>query len=191
MKFFLYFSYFLVDFITSLPLDYVLQPMISGEGLAMFTCRLLRLVRAMVLVRLWRYSGQLLTAVRTAMPFRPASAHSLHSVSGIVRLTILILIFAHWSACAQYLVVMAGDFSPSSWVALYGLNPTFTSWFLLYSHGLLRTLSNIVCLGYGLQAPNSLADILATLCTMIIGYDYFMRQWTKSSMSITNKLSFN
>ena len=43
------------------------------------------------------------------------------------------------------------------------------SWSELYSFALFKSMSHMLCIGYGKQAPESMTDIWLTMLSMIVG----------------------
>ncbi|NWW53958.1 HCN2 protein, partial [Pedionomus torquatus] len=49
------------------------------------------------------------------------------------------------------------------------LSPQNDSWSELYSFALFKSMSHMLCIGYGKQAPESMTDIWLTMLSMIVG----------------------
>ena len=64
-------------------------------------------------------------------------------------------------ACFVYFVPQLQEFPKDSWVVLRGLNnPEFTA-AERYYWSLFKALSNMMCIGFGYEAPASKSDVIA------------------------------
>ncbi|XP_031442592.1 potassium/sodium hyperpolarization-activated cyclic nucleotide-gated channel 1 isoform X2 [Clupea harengus] len=166
-------GWFLVDFISSIPVDYVFRlvdlraRMESAEvyrtaralRIVRFT-KILSLLRLLRLSRLIRYIHQWEEMFH--MTYDLASA-----VVQIVNLIGMMMLLCHWDGCLQFIVPMMQDFPPDCWVTKN--NMVNASWQLQYSYAFFMSMSHMLCIGYGAQAPESLTDVWLTMISMIIG----------------------
>ncbi|KAG5842906.1 hypothetical protein ANANG_G00182720 [Anguilla anguilla] len=165
-------SWFVVDFISSIPVDYIflvvdLEVLMDSEvyrtaralRIVRFT-KILSLLRLLRLSRLIRYIHQWEEIFH--MTYDLASA-----VVRIVNLIGMMLLLCHWDGCLQFLVPMLQDFPADCWVAKnHMVNNT---WSVQYSYALFKAMSHMLCIGYGAQAPQSMTDVWLTMLSMIVG----------------------
>ncbi|KAM6166973.1 potassium/sodium hyperpolarization-activated cyclic nucleotide-gated channel 3 isoform 2-T2 [Erethizon dorsatum] len=116
-------TWFLVDFISSIPVDYIflvveLEPRLDAEVYK--TARALRIVRftkILSLLRLLRLSR----LIRYIHQWEEIFHMTYDLASAVVRIFNLIgmmLLLCHWDGCLQFLVPMLQDFPPDCWVSM-------------------------------------------------------------------------
>ncbi|XP_075764591.1 potassium/sodium hyperpolarization-activated cyclic nucleotide-gated channel 3 isoform X2 [Pelodiscus sinensis] len=165
-------SWFLVDFISSIPVDYIflvvdLETQVDSDvyktaralRIVRFT-KILSLLRLLRLSRLIRYIHQWEEIFH--MTYDLASA-----VVRIVNLIGMMLLLCHWDGCLQFLVPMLQDFPEDCWVSINHM--VNDSWGRQYSHALFKAMSHMLCIGYGQQAPEGMTDVWLTMLSMIVG----------------------
>uniref|UniRef100_A0A674JWK3 Cyclic nucleotide-binding domain-containing protein n=2 Tax=Terrapene triunguis TaxID=2587831 RepID=A0A674JWK3_9SAUR len=165
-------SWFLVDFISSIPVDYIflivdLETQVESDvyktaralRIVRFT-KILSLLRLLRLSRLIRYIHQWEEIFH--MTYDLASA-----VVRIVNLIGMMLLLCHWDGCLQFLVPMLQDFPEDCWVSINHM--VNDSWGKQYSHALFKAMSHMLCIGYGQQAPEGMTDVWLTMLSMIVG----------------------
>nr|XP_021505431.1 potassium/sodium hyperpolarization-activated cyclic nucleotide-gated channel 4 [Meriones unguiculatus] len=163
-------SWFVVDFISSIPVDYIfliVETRIDSEvyktaralRIVRFT-KILSLLRLLRLSRLIRYIHQWEEIFH--MTYDLASA-----VVRIVNLIGMMLLLCHWDGCLQFLVPMLQDFPHDCWVSMNGM--VNNSWGKQYSYALFKAMSHMLCIGYGRQAPLGMSDVWLTMLSMIVG----------------------
>ncbi|XP_041034163.1 potassium/sodium hyperpolarization-activated cyclic nucleotide-gated channel 1-like [Carcharodon carcharias] len=163
-------SWFVVDFISSIPVDYIfliVETRIDSEvyktaralRIVRFT-KILSLLRLLRLSRLIRYIHQWEEIFH--MTYDLASA-----VVRIVNLIGMMLLLCHWDGCLQFLVPMLQEFPDDCWVSLN--NMVDDSWSKQYSYALFKAMSHMLCIGYGKQAPVGMSDVWLTMLSMIVG----------------------
>nr|XP_060611243.1 potassium/sodium hyperpolarization-activated cyclic nucleotide-gated channel 4 [Anolis sagrei ordinatus] len=163
-------SWFVVDFISSIPVDYIfliVETRIDSEvyktaralRIVRFT-KILSLLRLLRLSRLIRYIHQWEEIFH--MTYDLASA-----VVRIVNLIGMMLLLCHWDGCLQFLVPMLQDFPDDCWVSLNRM--VNDSWGKQYSYALFKAMSHMLCIGYGQQAPKGMSDVWLTMLSMIVG----------------------
>ncbi|MBN3295409.1 HCN4 protein, partial [Amia calva] len=163
-------SWFVVDFISSIPVDYIfliVETRIDSDfyktaralRIVRFT-KILSLLRLLRLSRLIRYIHQWEEIFH--MTYDLASA-----VVRIVNLIGMMLLLCHWDGCLQFLVPMLQDFPSDCWVSKNKMvNDT---WGQQYSYALFKAMSHMLCIGYGQQAPVGMTDVWLTMLSMIVG----------------------
>ncbi|KAG9276286.1 potassium/sodium hyperpolarization-activated cyclic nucleotide-gated channel 3-like isoform X1 [Astyanax mexicanus] len=165
-------SWFLVDFVSSIPVDYIflmvdLEARLDSEVYR--TARALRIVRftkILSLLRLLRLSR----LIRYIHQWEEIFHMTYDLASAMVRIVNLIgmmLLLCHWDGCLQFLVPMLQDFPIDCWV--YKNNMVNDSWGVQYSYALFKAMSHMLCIGYGAQAPEGMTDVWLTMLSMIVG----------------------
>ncbi|KAJ3597518.1 hypothetical protein NHX12_001041, partial [Muraenolepis orangiensis] len=165
-------SWFLVDFVSSIPVDYIflmvdLEARLDSEVYR--TARALRIVRftkILSLLRLLRLSR----LIRYIHQWEEIFHMTYDLASAMVRIVNLIgmmLLLCHWDGCLQFLVPMLQDFPHDCWVSKnHMVNDT---WGVQYSYALFKAMSHMLCIGYGAQAPEGMTDVWLTMLSMIVG----------------------
>ncbi|XP_073493387.1 potassium/sodium hyperpolarization-activated cyclic nucleotide-gated channel 3 isoform X2 [Phyllobates terribilis] len=165
-------SWFLVDFISSIPVDYIflivdLETNVDTEVYK--TARALRIVRftkILSLLRLLRLSR----LIRYIHQWEEIFHMTYDLASAVVRIFNLIgmmLLLCHWDGCLQFLVPMLQEFPDDCWVSINKM--VNESWGKQYSHALFKAMSHMLCIGYGQQAPEGMTDVWLTMLSMIVG----------------------
>ncbi|XP_072284122.1 potassium/sodium hyperpolarization-activated cyclic nucleotide-gated channel 3 [Pyxicephalus adspersus] len=165
-------SWFLVDFISSIPVDYIflivdLETQVDSEVYK--TARALRIVRftkILSLLRLLRLSR----LIRYIHQWEEIFHMTYDLASAVVRIFNLIgmmLLLCHWDGCLQFLVPMLQDFPEDCWVYINKM--VNESWGKQYSHAIFKAMSHMLCIGYGQQAPEGMTDVWLTMLSMIVG----------------------
>nr|XP_057909962.1 potassium/sodium hyperpolarization-activated cyclic nucleotide-gated channel 1 isoform X2 [Doryrhamphus excisus] len=163
-------SWFVVDFLSSIPVDYIFLIVEKGFDSEVYkTARALRIVRftkILSLLRLLRLSR----LIRYIHQWEEIFHMTYDLASAVVRIFNLIgmmLLLCHWDGCLQYLVPLLQDFPPDCWVSLNGM--VNVSWGKRYSYALFKAMSHMLCIGYGARAPVSMSDLWITMLSMIVG----------------------
>ncbi|KAI7806767.1 hypothetical protein IRJ41_011508 [Triplophysa rosa] len=165
-------SWFLVDFVSSIPVDYIflmvdLEARLDSEVYR--TARALRIVRftkILSLLRLLRLSR----LIRYIHQWEEIFHMTYDLASAMVRIVNLIgmmLLLCHWDGCLQFLVPMLQDFPYDCWVSKN--NMVNETWGMQYSYALFKAMSHMLCIGYGAQAPEGMTDVWLTMLSMIVG----------------------
>nr|XP_046250668.1 potassium/sodium hyperpolarization-activated cyclic nucleotide-gated channel 3-like [Scatophagus argus] len=167
-------SWFVVDFISSIPVDYIfliVETRINSDFYK--TARALRIVRftkILSLLRLLRLSR----LIRYIHQWEEVFHMTYDLASAMVRIMNLIgmmLLLCHWDGCLQFLVPMLQDFPADCWVTRNKMvNDT---WGQQYSYALFKAMSHMLCIGYGLYPPIGMADVWLTILSMIVGATCF------------------
>ncbi|XP_058138228.1 LOW QUALITY PROTEIN: potassium/sodium hyperpolarization-activated cyclic nucleotide-gated channel 2 [Dasypus novemcinctus] len=163
-------SWFVVDFVSSIPVDYIFLIVEKGIDSEVYkTARALRIVRftkILSLLRLLRLS-RLIRYIHQWEEIFHMTYDLASAVMRICNLISMMLLLCHWDGCLQFLVPMLQDFPHDCWVSINGM--VNHSWSELYSFALFKAMSHMLCIGYGRQAPESLTDIWLTMLSMIVG----------------------
>ncbi|XP_072316632.1 potassium/sodium hyperpolarization-activated cyclic nucleotide-gated channel 4 [Eucyclogobius newberryi] len=162
-------SWFVVDFVSSIPVDYIFLMVDSLDSEVYRTARALRIVRftkILSLLRLLRLSR----LIRYIHQWEEIFHMTYDLASAMVRIVNLIgmmLLLCHWDGCLQFLVPMLQEFPPDCWVSKnLMVNDT---WGVQYSYALFKAMSHMLCIGYGAQAPEGMTDVWLTMLSMIVG----------------------
>uniref|UniRef100_A0A3B3RWT4 Hyperpolarization activated cyclic nucleotide gated potassium channel 1 n=1 Tax=Paramormyrops kingsleyae TaxID=1676925 RepID=A0A3B3RWT4_9TELE len=127
-------SWFVVDFLSSIPVDYIFLIVEKGFDSEVYkTARALRIVRftkILSLLRLLRLSR----LIRYIHQWEEIFHMTYDLASAVVRIFNLIgmmLLLCHWDGCLQFLVPLLQDFPPDCWVSLNGMVVSIVhfSWF--------------------------------------------------------------
>ncbi|XP_023675468.1 potassium/sodium hyperpolarization-activated cyclic nucleotide-gated channel 3 [Paramormyrops kingsleyae] len=163
-------SWFIVDFISSIPVDYIfliVETRIDSDFYK--TARALRIVRftkILSLLRLLRLSR----LIRYLHQWEEIFHMTYDLASAMVRIVNLIgmmLLLCHWDGCLQFLVPMLQDFPADCWVSKNKMvNDT---WGQQYSYALFKAMSHMLCIGYGMYPPVGMTDVWLTILSMIVG----------------------
>ncbi|XP_069983727.1 potassium/sodium hyperpolarization-activated cyclic nucleotide-gated channel 2 [Penaeus vannamei] len=171
-------TWFFLDLISSVPLDYIFlifnqyrdkedfsesfQILHAGRAL-----RILRLAKLLSLVRLLRLSR----LVRYVSQWEEVYVSSFLNMASvfmrIFNLISMMLLIGHWSGCLQFLVPMLQGFPSNSWVAINELQKSY--WLEQYSWAFFKAMSHMLCIGYGRFPPQNLTDLWLTMISMISG----------------------
>ncbi|KAH8877497.1 Potassium/sodium hyperpolarization-activated cyclic nucleotide-gated channel 4 [Schistosoma japonicum] len=160
-------SWFVLDFISSIPMDYLYlifnkkdhynQFFSAGRTLRILRlAKLLSMLRLLRLTRLVRYVSQWEEFLNIASKFM-----------GIFNLVLLMLLLGHWNACLQYLIPMLMEFPPDSWVKRCKLENA--DWFQQYTWALFKAMSHMLSIGYGRFPPTSIGEAWITIVSMMSG----------------------
>uniref|UniRef100_A0A8C8RRA6 Hyperpolarization activated cyclic nucleotide gated potassium and sodium channel 2 n=1 Tax=Pelusios castaneus TaxID=367368 RepID=A0A8C8RRA6_9SAUR len=163
-------TWFVVDFVSSIPVDYIFLIVEKGIDSEVYkTARALRIVRftkILSLLRLLRLS-RLIRYIHQWEEIFHMTYDLASAVMRIINLIGMMLLLCHWDGCLQFLVPMLQDFPSNCWVSINGM--VNNSWSELYSFALFMSMSHMLCIGYGKQAPESMTDIWLTMLSMIVG----------------------
>ncbi|KAK3097787.1 hypothetical protein FSP39_013195 [Pinctada imbricata] len=160
-------SWFFLDFISSIPMDYIIllwdseadfyQMFQAGRALRMLRlAKLLSLLRLLRLSRLVRYVQQWEEFLALAGKFMR-----------IFNLICLMFLLGHWNGCLQFLIPMLQDFPSDSWVSIEELKDAH--WAEQYTWSLFKALSHMLCIGYGRFPPQNMTDTWLTILSMLSG----------------------
>uniref|UniRef100_A0A8C6S572 Hyperpolarization activated cyclic nucleotide-gated potassium channel 3 n=1 Tax=Neogobius melanostomus TaxID=47308 RepID=A0A8C6S572_9GOBI len=166
-------TWFMVDFISSIPVDYIflivdLESLLASTDVYR-TARALRIVRftkILSLLRLLRLSR----LIRYIHQWEEIFHMTYDLASAVVRIANLIgmmLLLCHWDGCLTFMVPMLQDFPPDCWV--YRNNMVNATWHVQYSYALFMAMSHMLCIGYGANPPEGASDVWLTMVSMVIG----------------------
>uniref|UniRef100_A0AAY4CZS6 Cyclic nucleotide-binding domain-containing protein n=1 Tax=Denticeps clupeoides TaxID=299321 RepID=A0AAY4CZS6_9TELE len=163
-------SWFAVDFISSIPVDYIFLIVETRIDTDFYkTARALRIVRFMKILSLLRLL-RLSRLIRYIHQWEEIFHMTYDLASAMVRIVNLIgmmLLLCHWDGCLQFLVPMLQDFPADCWVSKNKMvNDT---WGQQYSYALFKAMSHMLCIGYGMYPPVGMTDVWLTILSMIVG----------------------
>ncbi|VDO03111.1 unnamed protein product [Rodentolepis nana] len=160
-------SWFLLDFISSIPLDYIFRVLNKHESYNQIfsagrTLRILRLAKLLSMIRLLRLS-RLVRYVSQWEEFLNIASKFM----GIFNLVLLMLLLGHWNACLQFLIPLLMDYPEDSWVQRCRLRDA--DWFEQYTWALFKAMSHMLSIGYGRFPPTSISEAWITIVSMMTG----------------------
>ncbi|XP_018495208.2 potassium/sodium hyperpolarization-activated cyclic nucleotide-gated channel 2 [Galendromus occidentalis] len=159
-------GWFTLDLISTLPFDYTLPHVIEMFSDTDFVlgARLLTLGKFLGLLRLLRVCRMVryLTKLQTSF-----SSSTQWASLRMLNMVLLMLLTAHWNGCLHFLVNSCLDFPDRGWISLTGIKDA--SWTVQYSWCLFNSISQMLCIGYGRMAPETLVDMWFTLWGMLSG----------------------
>ncbi|XP_039259381.2 potassium/sodium hyperpolarization-activated cyclic nucleotide-gated channel 3-like isoform X1 [Styela clava] len=161
-------TWFFVDLLSTLPIDYILQLLngVSASASASRAMKLFRFAKMLSLLRLLRIS-RLIRYVHQWEEIVNMQYDLAVAAVRIFNLVCLMLLIGHWNGCLQYMVPMLYDFPPDSWIVVDKLQDA--SWGEKYSWALFKAMSHMLCIGYGQQPPKNLMDLWMTMISMVSG----------------------
>ncbi|KAJ3609395.1 hypothetical protein NHX12_023918 [Muraenolepis orangiensis] len=166
-------SWFVVDFVSSIPVDYIflivdIESRLESTDVYR-TARALRIVRftkILSLLRLLRLS-RLIRYIHQWEEIFHMTYDLASAVVRIVNLIGMMLLLCHWDGCMTFMVPMLQDFPPDCWVAKN--NMVNATWHIQYSYALFMAMSHMLCIGYGAHPPEGMSDVWLTIMSMIVG----------------------
>jgi len=164
-------GWFFIDLLSTIPLDYIVLLANSDQDLANLLTlpsllRLLRLIRLVKLLRLMRFARLFRYFRRWEDRIRIRSG-----ILRIVKLVFMVLMFAHWNACIQFLAAALGEFLEQSWVVRVNIvhAPPMEQW----SWAMFNVLSHMLSIGYGREAPFYVYEVWLTAVSMLMGATFY------------------
>jgi len=162
-------SWFSVDMVSSLPIDYLLQctsverPSASASrAVKLFRfAKIVSLLRLLRISRLIRYVHQW-EQVIVGLQYDLAVA-----AVRIFNLVCLMLLIGHLNGCLQFMVPMLNDYPADSWIEIDNLRNK--TWAEQYSWCLFKAMSHMLCIGYGQKPPQNITDLWMTMLSMVSG----------------------
>jgi len=166
-------KWFWLDMISTIPLDtfvfaiarYALDKEIHSPQNMSFL-RYIRLTKLFQLLRLLR----LTRLVRSRHQWEELFSFPYDGAMLLIRIFCILfslLTYAHISACLQFMVPMILDFPHNSWVVIRNLQYDTLS--RQYGWSLFRSISQMLCIGYGLAPPASVQDMYVVTILMMLG----------------------
>nr|XP_057902375.1 potassium/sodium hyperpolarization-activated cyclic nucleotide-gated channel 1 isoform X2 [Doryrhamphus excisus] len=166
-------SWFLVDFISSIPVDYIFLVVdlesLNDSSDVYRTARALRIVRftkILSLLRLLRLS-RLIRYIHQWEEMFHMTYDLASAVVRIVNLIGMMLLLCHWDGCLTFMVPMLQDFPADCWVSKN--NMVNSTWHTQYSYALFMAMSHMLCIGYGAHPPEGMSDVWLTMISMVVG----------------------
>ena len=163
-------SWFIVDLISVLPLNYIIlgvhggvKLLVKGASHAFKLGRILKLIHLLKLLRLSRI-------IRGVLMYEEIYRVTT-TVIRYIKLVGMMMIVAHWNGCLHFLVPLLQDFPEDCWVRLCDLQDK--DWYIQYGWALFKTLSHMLSIGYGRFTPVLLSEALLTTFTMVTGATFY------------------
>ncbi|XP_065836458.1 potassium/sodium hyperpolarization-activated cyclic nucleotide-gated channel 1-like isoform X3 [Oscarella lobularis] len=168
-------TWFVLDAVASLPIDNIVNIFLDDESYSDNVSHLLRASKALKVLRLAKLLSLLrLLRLSRLMRFFDQWEEIFNITKAVFRILKLIgmmLLLAHWSGCLQYMVPYLQGFPEDSWVAINHLQnaPVGTA----YTWSLFKSLSHMLCIGYGRFPPMNVSDAWLTIISMMIGASFY------------------
>lgn len=166
-------TWFVVDLISSLPLHYVILEIYGkrnafplGIKSASHALKFIRLLKLLTILKLLRLSRVIRSFLQYEELYRITT-----SLMRYIKLISMMLIVAHWNGCLHFLIPMLQDFPTGCWVELCELE--YEPWYTQYGWAIFKTLSHMLCIGYGRYIPILLSEALVTNFTMVTGATFY------------------
>lgn len=166
-------TWFIIDLIGILPLQHVVigfcernkgvSLSLKSASHALKYWKVFKLIRLLKLLRVSRI-------IRSVMMYEMVY----RITTGLVRyikLVLLMMITAHWNGCIHFLVPMLQGFPDNCWVRLCQVE--HSEWYIQYGWAIFKTLSHMLCIGYGQFIPRLLSEALLTIFTMVTGATFY------------------
>ena len=80
-----------------------------------------------------------------------------------------LLLYAHLSACLQFMIPMVLKYPENTWVRLRGFHKPETKTGVQYGWSFFRAVSQMLCIGYGQFPPSCMVDMYVTTLLMLLG----------------------
>ncbi|XP_077513791.1 potassium/sodium hyperpolarization-activated cyclic nucleotide-gated channel 1-like [Amblyomma americanum] len=145
-------GWFAVDFVSSMPLDFIvwMVAVLSGKATERRStlwhlAKLMSLVKLVKISRLFRYGGR-----TEQMMFYQTTGVYLQ----LGNILALIFLAVHWHACLQFFVGFMMGFPPESWISIANLQNE--PWWVQYSWAVHNTVSLMMTNNYGLAQKTGL-----------------------------------
>lgn len=169
-------TWFPIDLLTTLPFYYIFLTIYDGKSTGLKVLKIVKVMKLINLLKLLR----LFRLTRIMAQYEEIYRVTV-SIARYIKLVSLMLLLAHWNGCLQYLVPMLHDFPEGSWIHLYKVIDE--PWHVKYGWSLFKTLSHMLCIGYGRFMPMLLSEAFVTLFTMITGATFYALFITNSVAS--------
>ena len=124
--------------------------------------KLFQLLRLLRVSRIWRYMHQWDEMFN--LPYD--SALVLFRMSAAF---MSLLLYAHLSACLQFMIPMVLKYPENTWVRLRGFHKPETKTGVQYGWSFFRAVSQMLCIGYGQFPPSCMVDMYVTTLLMLLG----------------------
>jgi len=166
-------TWFFVDFLSSLPLNYIVVAATSERAIgastitsatrALKVLKICKILNVLKLLRLLRFT-RLVTEYGDAY-------HVTISIMRYVKLFSTMLLLCHWNGCLHYFVALLQDFPERCWVKTNNL--FHEPWYIKYGWAMFTTISHMLVIGYGRQMPLLLSEAFVAMVTMITGATFY------------------
>eukprot|EP00111_Clytia_hemisphaerica_P021477 TCONS_00063185-protein len=164
-------TWFTLDLISSLPLHYILLA-VSGQNVtlglkgASRALKFLKVAKLLNLLKLLRLSR----IIRGIAQYEEVYCVTTGFIR-YIKLVCMMLMVAHWNGCLHFLVPMLQDFPEKCWVQECKI--VNEPWYVQYGWALFKTLSHMLCIGYGRYIPALLDEALITIFSMVTGATFY------------------
>ena len=152
------------DVIAALPFDYIGLIRESSQHSLLHVSNTVRVLRIFRAIRLLRVA-------RLRRYTRRYTAGLNEGYVRIFKLLLTLVMFAHWDACTFFLTGMLQSEASESWVNVLGIADASVT--EQYAYSLFGAYSHILCIGYGINPPATVAEVILTLVSMLFGASLF------------------
>mmetsp|Transcript_11168 Transcript_11168/g.29378 ORF Transcript_11168/g.29378 Transcript_11168/m.29378 type:complete len:1050 (-) Transcript_11168:535-3684(-) len=173
-------TWFFIDLISTLPFDIVWQLVaVYGQNCGLDSdsdldtiIQFTRVIRVFKLTRLIRF----LRIVRLPRLFRIIQTFQeklqiKSSVFRIFKLLFMMVLLAHLVSCAFFIAADLSDFPERSWVMVDDL--LYAPPGEQYIVGLWMVFSHMLSIGYGVDAPREVYEVVLTMLSMLLGASFY------------------
>jgi len=166
-------TWFALDLISSLPLNYIMMAALGetenlslglkGASRALKFLKVTKLLNLLKLLRLSRI-------IRGISQYEEVYCLTA-TFMRYIKLVSMMLMVAHWNGCLHFLLPMLQEFPENCWVRLCALETE--PWYSQYGWALFKTLSHMLCIGYGRFIPMLLSEAIITIFSMVTGATFY------------------
>jgi len=166
-------TWFVIDFLSSLPLNYIVAAATSDKVIGASTvtsatralkvlkiCKILNLLKLLRLLRLSRMIEDYGNAYQVTV-----------TILRYIKLVFTMFLLCHWNGCLHYFVALLQDFPERCWVK--STNLFHEPWYIKYGWAMFKTFSHMLVIGYGREMPLLLSEAFVAMITMIIGATFY------------------
>ena len=165
-----------IDLLSSVPLDllcillsisripstgstFVLEPKTRKVISQLFLLRLLRLKKLIKIIKTWNH-------------ILSVKFDSISTMLTVLKSVIVLLFWSHLSACLQVYIPGLFDYPETSWVYIRGIHKL--TGMQQYQWSMFRSLSQLLCIGYGTLPPRHVCDLIMTTISMLVGAIFYI-----------------
>eukprot|EP00118_Oscarella_pearsei_P005056 m.22589 g.22589 ORF g.22589 m.22589 type:complete len:596 (+) comp28364_c0_seq2:538-2325(+) len=164
-------TWFALDAVASIPFDSISKIFLDEDNhssllRASKALKALRVTKLLSLLRLLRLSRLKRFLDKWEEAFSMTKA-----LFQILKLVGVMLLLAHWSGCVQFMVPFMQGFPEDSWVAINHLQDSPVG--VRYTWSVFKSLSHMLCIGYGRFPPMNVSDAWLTIISMLLGASFY------------------
>jgi len=180
-------TWFIIDFISSVPFDLLLAKENHTLNQSLRALVLLRALRLIRILRVFR-ARRILATVKEMLGF----SYGLSGLFRLLKLSFVILLFSHWSACLWYYVSLNSyENNRPSWIEKFDF--VQATWDERYVASLYWAIASMLTVGYGDLTAASKQEQLYNIFAILIGcgiFGYIMNQIGDIIQQINSEVSY-